>query len=290
MSVPWWLGLTPVEASVACQGRDHRVRWSEGVFQTPEHREPELERTLAVLGTEPCACVDMADAWSRRSADLRVLVLGSRGPSDRLINRLGQGRHHPPGLMGTAANTSLPRRLPRGPAGPLSALRRGGAGPIYSYAPISEEVAERSEFAQDSAALAALGPGMFERLVATVAAEWSMRLLTPDEGTERARPSLHAGLAGRATLAVRSWLGVADLEVDVDLVGPSDRPTLNRTEGGIHADLPFAWVAEVWARGLSVSWGRFCLGARSTGAGHWELDTLDHGLGPLGQIRVEVPG
>ncbi|WP_028065344.1 hypothetical protein [Solirubrobacter soli] len=83
----WWLGLPPAEALVECGGARHRVRWEAGEVSTPDHGDLEGERALAALGGDRCVCADVVDAWAAHAADERVLVLGRRGPSDRIVVR-----------------------------------------------------------------------------------------------------------------------------------------------------------------------------------------------------------
>jgi hypothetical protein len=83
----WWLGLPPAETLVECGGARHRVRWEAGEVSAPDHADLDGERTLAALGGERCVCADVVDAWAAHAADERVLVLGRRGPSDRIVVR-----------------------------------------------------------------------------------------------------------------------------------------------------------------------------------------------------------
>jgi hypothetical protein len=58
-------------------------------------------------------------------------------------------------------------------------------------------------------------------------------------------------------MALRSWLNEPDLAVTLDMIDPSAPPDLTRGPDGIHVRLPFRWLIDVWARGVSVVLGRF---------------------------------
>jgi hypothetical protein len=83
----WWLGLAPAEVVVECGGARHRVRWEAGSIAALDHADLEGERALSALGGEPCICADVIDAWHAHAGDERVLVVGRRGPADRIIAR-----------------------------------------------------------------------------------------------------------------------------------------------------------------------------------------------------------
>jgi hypothetical protein len=229
---PWWLGLAVAQTSLTCEGASHRLRWERGELRALDHDDAEAERTLAALGDQRCACIDMLDAWARHACDLRVLVLASRGPADRL-----------------------------------------GAG----------ESPEEDELVT----LLGLGGSLPERLAATVAAEWTARA----SEAAAARAQLEAALYGRVTAAVRSWLGEPGLEIELRMVDEDEPRALTRDEDGrLLVKLPFAWLIEVFARGLAITWGRFCLAAASTDGQSWTLTTLTPELAPAQTITVELPG
>ena len=173
------------------------------------------ERALAALGHERCACVDTLDGWQRHAADLRVLVLAPRRASE-----------------------THPRRDPRAVAG------------WSTYGPVPSQPIVTVEDKNALPDLLALGGGLPQRLVATVAAS-RLGGHAPDE-----RARLHAALYGRATAALRDWLGPLSVEL-----ATSDATRLIRDGDRIEAELPFSWLVEVWATGLAVIWGRFCLAA-----------------------------
>jgi hypothetical protein len=231
----WWSGLAPAQATLECGGATHRLRWADGELYALDHDDIEGERALAALGHERCACVDTLDAWQRHADDLRVLVLGSRGSSDRLA----RDRH-----------------------------AAGYAIVAYGPGPLSPSPGSEPEHALP--ALLALGGGIPERLAATVAAS---RL---GGFPETERPWLHAALAGRAMLALRSWLGEPAAGIDVAM---ADAPRLVRDGERIEAALPFSWLVDVWAKGLAVIWGRFCLAALTEDGRRFTLTTVAPDLG-----------
>jgi hypothetical protein len=170
----WWLGLEAAETLVECGGARHRVRWEAGALVTPDHADLDGERALTALGGERCVCAEIADAWARHARDERVLVVGRRGPPDRIPARewgaddddlSGHGGGHVLIYAGTVSGASVPDT-------PRARL------------------------------LALLGlPGELpDRLVATVAAAHADR--DPS-------PRLHAALYGR----VRAVLGDVEVEL-----------------------------------------------------------------------------
>ena len=262
----WWEGLPASEIRVDCGGEEHRLRWEAGRLLALDHEDADAERTLAALGGQRCACVDVLDAWARHDADLRVLVLAGRGPADALA------REDWPGFGGAAS--------PHG----------GGMG--WTGYPAASAVMQASHRMHvdpqpddDLIALLGLGGGLPDRLAATVAAEWAQRLEQEDAAVASALPQLHAALYGRATAALRGWLR-EDVELDLHLF--RGKPSLGRADGVIRAELPFAWLVEVWARGLSVVFGRFCLAAANDGD-RWTLTTVGPELGEARPMTIDLP-
>ncbi len=286
----WWAGLAPAEARLTCGGDQHRLAWREGELRAPDHADADAERTLAALGGERCACVEMLDAWHAHSSDLRVLVLGSRGPSDPLAAPRDAGTGVSGGLLAGA-----------GPRGPVRAAAHRTALFHYGSAAVARVMVSGGPAAgvtpgglvpdpdAELAGLLGLGGGLPARLAATVAAAWAARL----EGLDRpdtAGPAvarLHAALAGRATAALRTWLGDPALPVDVRMTDGSAEPLLARVGDGLRAELPFGWLSRVWARDLAVVAGRFCLAAEVS-AGRWRLSVLDPAIGPPQRLSIEL--
>ena len=104
-----------------------------------------------------------------------------------------------------------------------------------------------------------LGGGLSERLVSTVLAIWSERISIEDERVTAERAALTAALYGRVTAALRSWLNEPDLAITLEMIDPTDPPEVMRVPEGIHVQLPFRWLIDVWARGVSVVLGRFAM-------------------------------
>ncbi len=294
---PWWSGLLPAQATVACGEHTHRLRWEEGALQALDHDDPEAERSLAALGGEPCTCVEVLDAWARHERDPRVLVLASRGLSDPLAAQadwtaqlgvpLGavMPTMAPPSRMATRA---LLRRPARRRA--IAALARTASSQVINRPVPPGRLSLRTQAESELVALLGLGGGLQDRLVATVAAACAQRFEAPDSGLARARPQLHASMQGRVAAALRSWLGRTDLVVELDLIEDRRPPTLSETDGVVRAELPFGWLADVWSRGLSIVFGRFCLAARTEDGRAWALTTMGPDLGPPATVRVELPG
>jgi hypothetical protein len=93
---------------------------------------------------------------------------------------------------------------------------------------------------------------------------------------------------GRVSATARSWLGRADVEVELDLIEDQRAPALTERAGAIHAELPFEWLAEVWSRGLAIVFGRFCLAVSTVDGRTWTLTTVGPDLGGAASMRIEV--
>ena len=68
----------------------------------------------------------------------------------------------------------------------------------------------------------------------------------------------------------------------------TDDNPLRRTDGGIAVALPFDWVADVWARGLALVFGRLCVAAESSDGLRWTLTTVGADLGALDATVVDL--
>ena len=254
----WWTGIAPAEITVPCAGEDHRVRWEQGQLRACDHGDVDDERTLATLGGTAFECVELVGAWQRHRHDLRALVVGPRGGSDEIHvdpddPRSGGVRRSRPRRRG-GGNTVSSVVVGSGAssAGAGSSAHRGSAAPRC-----------RAGRPQDLIALVGLGGGFGERLVATVAAEWTARLREGRPEVAEALPRLHAALYGRVFAALRSWLGEPQLSLELEMTGDQHPRSLTRVDRAVHAQLPFAWLVDVWSRDLTTVQGRFCLDAQA---------------------------
>jgi hypothetical protein len=261
----WWVGLPAAETTVSCGDDRHRLRWEAGSLLAVDHEDVEAERTLAALGGERCACVDVLDAWNRHADDLRVLVLSPRGPSDRIA---------PPAAPPNPTRLR-PGRITRGWTTYTAAgVLRGGPPP------------PAPKPADDLLTLFEVGGGLPDRLAATVAAAWSERLARGVDAAD-ARPQLQAALFGRVSAALRTWPGAPQFRVEVTMA--DERSAELGDDGVARVSLPFSWLADVWARDLAIVTGRFCLAA-TFADGRWELTTIGPDFGPPRSLAiVEAP-
>src|SRR5258708_38073756 len=127
----------------------------------------------------------------------------------------------------------------------------------------------RTEPQSELVALLGLGGALQDRLVATVAATWARRFEEPGPDLSEARASLTASMQGRLCASVRSWLGRVDGPVELDLIEDRRAPSIVERDGTIRAELPLAWLADVWSRGVAVVFGRFCLAAATEDGREW---------------------
>jgi len=273
-----WTGFAAAQASVVCGGETHRLRWEAGVLSALDHDDAQAERTLAALGGQRCTCVDALDAWTRRSGDLRVLLLASRGLGDTLERQSpGPARPSRPAL--TPGNRVATATLNRGGWTGYARPPRPGP-PMPGPGRIDPD--------EDLLSLLELGGGLPERLVATVAETWRRRLELPDPEVAAALAQLQAALYGRALAALRNWLGEGQPALEVAMIDPGDHRRLLSQGAGIRAELPFAWLGEVWCRGLATVWGRFCLAASSEDGRHWTLTTVGPDLGSHQAMTIDL--
>jgi hypothetical protein len=289
MTAIWWAGVPPVELAVTCAGQTHRLRWTHGELDTPDHADPSGERALAALGGQPHRCIEIIDAWARHADDLDMLLLASRGPSDPILTT-DHDNAGPRGGMSFAGGGARIRSGPRHVAAArasmittrsqrwIASFARSGAVPAPLPLDGGDEVTT----------LLTLGSGLPHRLVATVAATWAARLEQGDDRAQAAMPALHAALYGRAVAAARVWLDDADLDADATMCPPDAQATATRELGRVRLALPFSWLTDVWARGLATVAGRFCLAATLAGPDRWTLSTIGPDFGPPQTVIIDA--
>lgn len=107
MTVRWWTGIPPAQATVTCAGSTHTVRWQAGKLVAVDHGDLKDEATLAALAGEPVACIELVRAWQRRCNDPRVLTLGSRGATDLLAAADDRRSRHARGTNGQGAESEV---------------------------------------------------------------------------------------------------------------------------------------------------------------------------------------
>jgi hypothetical protein len=273
-----YLGLLPrALLDLDCQGETHQLAWSKGAITTLDHADPEGERMLAALGGEPSRCIAILDAWHRHENDLRVLALTPRGPGDLLSHQLQDGI---PGIQ-----PAMSRR--RGLSFRGASFGSSSSGWVTGYISGSPGAGQRApeEGPLDLTDVLALAGGLPERLAAGVLAHWTDRVAEGDAAGHR--PALQAALYGRAALAVRAWLG-GQIEVEVSMTEPDEPLVLHRGREGVHLALPFRWLTQVWAPGLSNTAGRFVLDA-TLEQGQLALLTADPDGGSPTTMTLQLP-
>jgi hypothetical protein len=298
----WWRGLAPAQAIVDCGGDRHRLRWEGGALSALDHGEVEREQTLAALGGQACACLDLIEAWERHRDDLRVLVLGSRGPTDVLVVRedpTARLAGAPSGVGQSRAvmrGGAVPRSSPRASAGlvqtisvmPRQPFGRTAYGPVGRAPRAPSRQSQKARAETELMALLGLGGGLPDRLAATVAAAWKDRLERSGRPPARSRAQLQAALHGRVYAVMRSWLGATGPECRLVMIGEKGEPKLMAEDGGVRVELPFGWLVDVWAQGLATIWGRFCLAVGTDDGRTWRLTTVGPDLGPPTVVTVEL--
>lgn len=283
----WWTALPAAELHVECGGQQHLVRWSDGALRTPDHDDPDGERTLAALGGEASACIQLLDAWTRHADDLQMLVLASRGPADPLAapEPLPSGAY---GSRLTVSGSSLRGVQHTGRSGWFAYAPRARMPRRYaSYAPMHGPQPGVLDPADEWGALLTLGGGLADRLVGEVAATWTDRIAARDDRVAGAEPALQAALYGRVLAALRDWLGEPDLDLSLTMCPPDAERSVTRDQDGVRVTLPFAWLAEVWVAGFATIAGRFCLG-RDTADDALRLRTVGPDFGAARVLTLDV--
>jgi hypothetical protein len=296
--IEWWRSLSPAQASVECGGERHRLRWENGTLRALDHGDAESERTLAALGGQSCTCLDLIDAWDHHRDDLRVLVLGSRGPTDVLTvhDDVGAqlGISGPQVVTGGVASAGSVSRSSLTRAQRTSAMGRPRSSGWTAYARVGGpprppgRTSRKAQAENELLALLGLGGGLPERLVATVAAAWKERLQQSRRPPARSRAQLQAALHGRVFAVMRSWLGASGPESQLKMIGENRKPKLISEDGYVCAELPFGWLLDVWAPGLATIWGRFCLSAATDDGRTWRLATVGPDLGSSSVVTLQL--
>ncbi len=282
MTEPWWRNHPGAETSIMCSGQLHTIRWHDGALVLLNHDDPEGERALTALGGDSCECVDIHGSWNRHRDDLRLLVLASRGTGDPIVQideqTLGFVRRTPAIQAGSSPRSFLLRGVRSGSLAYSSQARfRTGPVVLATGAPQDEALA-----------LLQLGGGLSDRLLATVLAEWTERISGDDERVAAERAALTVALYGRVTMALRSWLNEPDLAVALDMIDESDSPDLARGPDVVHARLPFRWLIDVWARGVSVVLGRFATKLLDAEENRQRVLTVSPDFGDIRPVTISI--
>jgi hypothetical protein len=293
---------TPYQAGINCSETIHRLRWEAGALTALDHTDIEGERALAALGGTRCACVDALDGWSHHTDELRVLIMTTRGPTDQLRPaERGVSRSGAAVLRGGATPIGTMIRQPSGgyraTAGTSIRGFGGGGSGWASTAIIAQRggrLARRPGMPQpaaeqpDLASLLDLDGGLADRLAITVAATWAERVAADDPRVDAARATLIAALHGRITCTVRAWLADPDIAVAVDMIDPGTPPTISRSGGEVSVGLPFAWIVQVWSRGVGVILDRLVLGVVPSSDNQIGLLTIDPLLEDLRIVTLTI--
>jgi len=282
----WWRGLAPAQTTVDCAGNSHRLRWEAGALRALDHGDAEGERALAALAGESCTCLELLDAWERHADDIRVLLLASRGPTDVLTTQddpgamLGIARPQAGGGAAGVSSRQLHARRGR-MISMMGAVRPSG----FTYASrgfpphLGGRMSQKAIAENELVALVGLGGGLPDRLLATVAAAWQERLAQRERVPARSRAQLQAALHGRVFAVMRGWLGTAGPQSRLRMIPETGKRKLISEQDHVRAELPFGWLVDVWAQGLALVWGRFCLSASTEDARTWRLATVGPDFG-----------
>jgi hypothetical protein len=258
------------------EDRLHSLRWQAGDLVAVDHgavRDP----------AAPCAA--LTAAWARHAEDLGVLTLASRDAPDAEVvgtGPVGVRRPQPPGLPPARPRPTPWTLIPRPPPGArgvafATIVDLGGSAPppVDGHEPL-----------RDITALLALGEGLAERLVATVAGRWADRL---DAEPDLAVPAaLTAAVHGRAASALRAWWNTPDLAVEITMVRTGGAH-LERSAERVHLTVPVRWLADVWCRDAAVVDDRFVLAVHEADQDHLLVRATDRDLTTEHTRRLPLP-
>jgi len=66
-------------------------------------------------------------------------------------------------------------------------------------------------------------------------------------------------------------------------------PKVVGEDGYVSIELPFGWLVDVWAQGLAIIWGRFCLAAHSADDQRtWRLTTIGPDLARPSVVTLQL--
>jgi len=279
MTDAWWSGLLPVEVQVDCSDEAHHLRWAAGALVALDHEDPDGERALGALGADRPACIEVLDAWARHSDDLGILTVSSRGVADPVqVDRDGQGLRA--GIPMVRPAIGVPART----------MRAGGSG-WASSAPLAAHPMMPGQPPgpfDEIKNLLALGGAMSQRLVATVVAEWAERIATGAETVEGHIPALTAALYGRVASSVRSWLSDSSLDLELEMIPPSEGPSMSRDGAVVRVRLPFLWLSQIWAKDLPVVLSRFAISTLSSKHDQIQLLTISPDFSEARPVTIRL--
>lgn len=282
----WWHLIPPVETPVECDGRDHRLRWSAGRLEAPDHPDAEGERTLGALGGATCPCIDLFDAWCRHRDDLRVLTLASRGPDDLVVQPARLAGVRPPAPAQPMPWPPRPGWSSFGPGVTASTFTfsRASGTPPWGPGPTRPGVLDLDDL---WLVFGAAG-GLWGRLVATVVTTWTERSLAGDPRCHAARPAMAAALYGRATASLRRLVGDPGLAVDVEMIEPGLEPEIGRRGEGVQVRLPFNWLRDLWVVDLALVVGRLGLTLLESGPDRYRVLTVGPDLTDRRPVTIGI--
>jgi hypothetical protein len=283
---PWFTCLPSCEAQVPCGPGRHTVRWEAGQLVLPEHPDAEAELVLAALGGEKAGCVELAEAWSRHSSDLSMLVVGPRGPADEITVGWED--------VEAAAQEGRPGSVAGFGGSGLAALGQLASPPAMAgvrarQRQLQAELDQTRLRRNDILSLLALGYGFQLRLAGQVVAahadgaDADAAHSDSDSDSDSAdadgdvpggpeadaRPALVAAITSRLGLVAEQWLGIDPDQVVVSLHRGPGWGQVELTGYGderrLRVALPASWLARVWACGLALTGGQLVVAVEQAG-------------------------
>jgi hypothetical protein len=253
--------MAAAETTIDCDGGRHTLRWEDGRLRTPDHPDPEAERTLGALGGDVPSCIRLRTAWAAHQDDPALVTLGRRPGEARL------------GFASDAVVSTAPMHTPPRRRLAADANRR-----------------------EELVALLSLPVAFVDRLVLTSMAAAAERW-ADDRFRERHGLRLGAALSSRAAPGLRRLameLSRPDEAISVHTAPAAPgvgEPTIQaqRSRRGLDvaASLPLSWLATVWGPGLSEPDGLVAVARSGAGPDAYVVDVVEWAAGGDGRWVAE---
>ncbi len=227
---PWYRNLPKVSVQVECSNTVHRISWRAGKLVLRDH-DLEAERALVALGSDPCYCIGLFEAWEQGQNSpfeaLEILLSEDLDWSLEFQPRLAKFRWALQAGGGPLVAQVYQKELTHHVlfSAPFELRKMFG---------LSTVVAAAKSWDEDAHFRAEWGP-VFEGVLARRA------IAALQENVEGWNPRL----APHAITTLECWA-----------VRSTEAPTIAgsiATSGGFALlNLPLTWLVDVWAAGIAV--------------------------------------
>lgn len=266
----WCQGFPPVTIAVECGGAEHRVTWRRGKLVLEDHAIT-AEEALIALGGEPPVCLEIVEAWRRATEDASILVVLANSPAPKETD-WGRLRAEYQAMFTTIAVQTaraqaqvVSARISAGlPSGAASVQVAVGSGAGRAQPP-SRQRLDSWRHTLLTSLPRELRTILIACLVIACDRRWKeiphfSEYLIDEVVQNRARLAIEESIQSWSPPGTSSRISLWE----VGLLPRGKRPAINaeRLPRGytlVSVALPVSWLAEVWARGVSVVDGCFIL-------------------------------